>query len=244
VRRSVRGVLGGAAWLYAAYPWLFLILALAVMAPCDLGVLATTGYGPLSHAHRGFGTWLFLTLLRSLLIGPLISALHIHAVVAIGSGERPRLATVARRGLQALPVVGATEVVANVGTDIGFLLLIVPGVVLALMWSVAAQAAALEGRGWLGALGSSRDLTNRHYGHVLGVTVVTAVIAGGFALGARALPLGATTGAASVALGVAVDTATASFAALTLALLYFDLKVRKALPARTTEEYQHLRDLD
>jgi hypothetical protein len=63
--------------------------------------------------------------------------------------------------------------------------------------------------------------------------------------GAAAIPLGSSSGAGSVALGIAVHTLTASFAALTFALLYFDLLARVTKPAaRSTPEYQHLRDLD
>lgn len=63
--------------------------------------------------------------------------------------------------------------------------------------------------------------------------------------GAAALPLGSNSDPGSVALGIAVHTLTASFAALTLALLYFDLLARLGKPAaRSTPEYQHLRDLD
>ncbi len=60
----------------------------------------------------------------------------------------------------------------------------------------------------------------------------------------RAIPLGSTSGAASVALGIGVYTVTASFAALTLAILYFDLRARLHSEPPSREEYQHLRDLD
>lgn len=43
---------------------------------------------------------------------------------------------------------------------------------------------------------------------------------------------------------VVLDSAIASFAALTLALLYFDLRARPAQPERAPREHPHLRDLD
>jgi hypothetical protein len=51
-------------------------------------------------------------------------------------------------------------------------------------------------------------------------------------LGARAIPSGSTSGAVWVTLGIAVHTATASFAALTLAVLYFGLRAPLETPAR------------
>lgn len=246
VPRSLRQILAAAVRLYAGYPWLFLILALAVIAPFDLGVLAITGNGPLTRGHESFASSLTLTLLRTTLVAGLIAALHIHAVVMIGRGERPQPGVVAARGLRVLPVVTATEVVATVLTFVGFLLIVIPGLIALLMLAVAAQAAALEDKGWTGALRSSRNLTDDHYGHVFALIVVQGLIGTAALLILRALPLGSSTGAASVATGIAVNAAAASFGALMLALLYFDLIARLATrheqPARP--EHPHARDLD
>src|SRR3982074_1050895 len=92
--RSVGGILTATARLYQQFPVLFVTLAVAVMAPYELAVLAATGYGPLRHAHENTGVYLLLLLLKTSLITPLISALHMHAVVVIGEGRRPRLAAV------------------------------------------------------------------------------------------------------------------------------------------------------
>lgn len=243
-QRSLREILAATARLYRRYPLLFAILALAVMAPYDLAVFAITGYGPLRQSHESAVTALLLLLLRTSLVTPLISALHMHAVVAIGQGRRPRLKTVASRGLQALPVVAAAEVMATIGIALGFVALIVPGIVLSLRWAVVAQAAALEDGGWLAALRSSAGLTATHYGHVFELVFLTGVIAAVAERGAGAAPLGSTSGAASVAVGTAVDTIIASFTALTLALLYFDLRARPEATERAKREYPHLRDLE
>jgi hypothetical protein len=244
-RRSVGEILRLALGLYRDYPWLFLILAAAVMAPYDLAVLAVTGHGPLGRGHEGFPVSTLLSVLNFSLIGPLISALHVHAVVVIGEGRRPRLGRVALSGLRVLPVVSAAEIVANIGIIAGLVALIVPGILLALQWSVVAQAAAVEDGGWLPALRRSRQLTEGHYWHIIGLFLVTGALSFGVRFGAAAIPVGGSSGAASVTLGIAVDTILASFAALTLAVLYFDLLARAAEPrARSTPEYQHVRDLD
>jgi hypothetical protein len=225
--RSVGEILAATARLYRRYPLLFVILALAVMAPYKLAVLGVTGYGPLRHGHENVGISYLLMLLDAALIAPLISALHMHAVVAIGEGQRPRLGAVALRGLQVLPVVAAADIIANVGIFLGLIALIVPGVVLALRWAVVAQAAALEHEGWLPALRSSHRLTGGHYWHIIGLALVVTTLALSVNFGARAIPLGSTSGPGSVAVGIAVYTVTASLSALTLALLYFDLRARR-----------------
>jgi len=242
---SVGEILRSALDLYRVYPVLFMILAAAVMVPYDLAVLAATGHGPFGRSHDSFLVNELLNILSFSLIGPLISALHAHALVTIGRGSRPRLATVALNGLRVLPVVSAAEIIANIGILLGFLALIVPGVLLALRWSVVAQVAAIEHEGWLPALRRSRKLTADHYGHILGLLLLTGAVAAAVHFGVGAISPGDTSGLASVALGIAVDTLLASFTALALALLYFDLLARQAAPRTSApREYQHLPDLD
>jgi len=241
--RSVADIIAEALDIYQRYPLLFLALALGVIAPYQLAVLAINGTGPLAgSAHASLGAYYVLLLLDYALVGPLVSALHIQAVIRIGEGDTPRLAQVALQGLRVLPVVAAAVIVAGLGIALGFLALIVPGVLLALRWSVVAQVAAVEHEGWIPSLSRSRALTRGHYWHIFGLFVITALVNGGVGLGAAALPLGSTSGAASVAVGIATHTITASFSALTLAILYFDLRARAAggPRVRSTPENQHL----
>jgi hypothetical protein len=242
--RSISGILDSTGRIYRRYPLLFAVLAVAVVGPYDLLVLALAGYGPLRHSGESLATFWLLQLLNISLVTPLISALHVHAVLAIGEGRRPRLGAVALRGVQVLPVVAAVDIVSSVGIALGFVALILPGILLSLRWAVVAQAAALEKGGWLDALRSSRRLTATHYGHVFELMLLTGIVGSCVRLGARALPLGSSSGAGSVAVGIVVDTAIASFVALTLALLYFDLGARSDAPAMAEREHPHVRDLD
>jgi hypothetical protein len=147
VPRSIGEIVGAMLLQYRRFPLLFTVLALAVVTPYDLAFLGVTGYGPLALLrHHEALSWLN-TFLRDFLVSALISALHIHAVASIGAGRRPRLGPVALRGIQVLPVVAATAAITYFVTLLGFLLLIVPGFVLGLRWSVSVQAAALERKG-------------------------------------------------------------------------------------------------
>lgn len=165
--------------------------------------------------------------LDTVLVGPLVSALHIHAVIDIGRGDQPQLGEVTVRALRVLPVVVAAVIASALMIALGFVALIVPGVLLALGWAVVAQVAAVDNDGWLPALRRSRELTRGHYGHIFGLLIITGTLSVAISGGAQAIPLGSTSGAASVALGIATRTITASFSALTLALLYFDLRARR-----------------
>jgi hypothetical protein len=227
--RSVRDILRSTLQLYSEYPWLFWTLALVVMAPWDLAKLAITGVGPLGHGGReGFLERESLELLGATLIVALISALHVHAVVAIGEGRRPQLRSVAWSGIRVLPIVGAAAVIADIGTELGFVALVIPGIVLWIRWIVVAQAAAIEQAGVRPALDRSWQLTGGHARHVLGLIVVVGVTVGGIGIGAVLLTNGSGASAGDVALGIVVNSLVASFDALTTALLYFDLVARQA----------------
>jgi hypothetical protein len=217
--------------LYRRYPLLFLVLAAGVIVPYEVIVLAVTGAGPFAHGSLSFGASSLLTLIELALIGPLVSALHVHAVSEVSEGREPRLASVARRGLQVLPVVAAAAIIAWLGILLGFLAFVVPGIILSLRWYVVAQAAAIEHEGWLPALRRSRQLTASHYRHLIVfaiyVTLITSVptLLVGFAFGHE------TTTVASFLVGVALQVVTWSLSALAAALMYFDLRARWASTA-------------
>jgi hypothetical protein len=229
---SVASIIAQALDLYQSYPLLFATLALAVVVPYEVAVLALTGTTTLSGAKGSAG--ILLSLLDYVLVGPLISALHIHAVALISDGEKPRLGEVALRGLRVLPVVAAAVVASGLGIALGLLALIVPGILLSLRWAVVAQVASMEHEGWIPALDGSRQLTRGHYLHILGLGVIVTILTGGLTLSARAIPTGA--GAGSVALSIATHTLTASFSALVFAILYFDLRARRAGSSAGTSE--------
>jgi len=245
LRRSVGEIVASTARLYGIYPWLFLILAAAVMAPWDLVRLAVTGYGSLGHGHHeGVVEELSLELLSLALVVPLIAALHIRAAVVIGKGGRPRLRGIARSGVRVLPLVAAAALVGSVGVTAAFVaiavalsavgagvlafLLLIPGVLVFIRLSVVAQAAAVEQDGVIHALRRSWQITRGCGLHVFGLLfVVGAATKVAVALGGLAVTSASHPSPGAIALGIAVDSMVASFTALTAALLYFDLIARQ-----------------
>lgn len=229
--RPAHRIVGEAFGLYRCYPLLFFVLATGVIVPYQAIVLASTGSGPFAQGSLSFGVQLLLTLVDWVLIGPLISALHVHAVSEIREGRKPHLATVARQGLVVLPVVAAASIISGIGTALGFVALIVPGIFLALRWAVVAQAAAIEHEGWLPALRRSHQLTEEHYGHIfvfflyVGLIVLVPGLLLGIGFGHHS------TTAASFLVGLVVHVFAASFGALASALLYFDLRAHYELLA-------------
>lgn len=244
--RSTWEILRSTLRLYGVYPWLFLVLALAVMAPWDLAKLAITGYGPLGHVHNeSFLERESLGLFELLLVSPLISALHVHAVVVIGEGRRPRLASVAWRGVRVLPVVAAAAFVAGVSIEIGFLALLIPGIILWIRLSVVAQAAAIERGSVRSAWRRSWRLSRHYEGHIFGLLIVVFVLTAGVMVAGLVLTTGSGSSPGAVVAGILVNTTISSFTALTTALLYFDLQARELRPgSKRISEYLHLPDPD
>jgi hypothetical protein len=213
--------------VYQRFPLLFLILAAGVVVPYELIVLAVTGAGPLSLRELSGSTSLILDGINFFVIGPLISALHVHAVREIRDGGQPRLASVGPRALTVLPVVSAAVIISTLGTIVGFLALIVPGILLSLRWSVVAQAAALEGGSWTDALRRSADLTRGNYWHIFGTLFLVSILGAILGFGVEAAFHHPSTTVASFVAGTALQTVVCSFTALATALLYFDLTARR-----------------
>ena len=225
--RSVAQILGAALSLYRRYPVLFIVLALVITAPYELIVFATLGTAPIGGHSNNASAALVLVLVDVALVGPLISALYAHAVVLITRSERPRLTTVVSRVGSVLAVVVAAQIVAGIGIGVGLLAFVLPGVYLWIRWAVVAQAAALEHTDWMGALRRSGELVRGNYLHVFGLVVVTTAVNLGLSEAAGAISGSSKTTAVDVIVGIAVGTLIRSFAALTTALLYFDLLARE-----------------
>jgi hypothetical protein len=209
--------------LYRRYALLFLALALCVTVPYDLLVLIVTGSGPLAKNNELVLTYV----LPTFLVAPLISALHIHAVAEVHAGRTPRLMSIAARGLRVLPTAAATAIMTTLGILLGFVMLIIPGIVLTFRWYVAVQAAAIEHEGWLPAMRRSRQLTVGAYGHLFGFGILIAIIGGVPLFIARAGVTGHDTLAMAFIGGVLLHAFSLAFAALATALLYFDLASRR-----------------
>jgi hypothetical protein len=224
--RSIPELIRATFTLYLRVPVLFLALAAVVVVPWEVVVLLVTGAGPLALGHKGFVTNQLISLPDYFIVVPLISALHIHAVSEVGRGRRPRLLSTFRQSLPTLPVVVLATGVSGVATSIGYLALIVPGLLLTARWAVVAQTAALEGGGWTDPFRRSADLTDGERWHAFWLIVVAGFITSvpwlvtWHAIGHETTTVG------SFAVGTALQVVVRSFTALTAALLYFDLKAR------------------
>jgi hypothetical protein len=220
-QRTLGEILGTALRLYARAPLLFLFLAGIVVLPYQIAVVL------LEHgkAQSSVGTAFLLGLLGLALINPCIAAVQVQAILDLGQGERPRVGDVIRRGLNVLPVVAAADIIAGIGVAIGLVCFIVPGLFLAIRWSVVAQAAAVERTDWPTALRRSGQLARRNYWRILGLLFIAGLL--------NEIPADVTRTGSHLGLtivGIALALLAGSFGTLLINLLYFDLRARENPP--------------
>ncbi len=134
----------------------------------------------------------------------------------------------ARAHLAAVLVAG---LIAAIGIGIGFILLIIPGLVLLTFWCVIVPSIVIEGKSAGESFGRSFDLTRGHFWRVLGIIVLTALIYIGFAIILALILSPLADWLKNFVSTVVSGTLTAPFFALVLTVLYFRLSAVAAQAA-------------
>jgi uncharacterized protein UPF0259 len=111
-----------------------------------------------------------------MVIAALVQGSLTRAVVTANEGRRASFGESLGTGLQViLPLIGLS-ILFGLGVGIGFILLIVPGVIFLLMWAVAVPALVVERNGVFAAFRRSAELTKGARWKILGLFLVLAVI--------------------------------------------------------------------
>jgi hypothetical protein len=122
-----------------------------------------------------------------------------------------------------LPLIGA-GILAGIAIAVGFLLLIVPGLILITIWSVIAPVIVVERSGAIDAFGRSRRLVKGNgwqvFGVIIVVYVITAVVSGVLAVIGAGV---SDTFVIRALFNLIASTITAPIAALAASTIYFGL---------------------
>ena len=119
---------------------------------------------------------LLIGFILSLVAVTLFTGMVVELVADVQDGRRD--ATVGQLLNAATPVLGQlilVGILAGIGITIGFILIIIPGLILITIWSVAAPVVVLERPGAVKALGRSRELVKGNGWQVFGVIVVLVI---------------------------------------------------------------------
>lgn len=195
----------------------------SVLMPAAAVVFVITGIVTelMIAASAGLG---LVAVIIDLVAGFLFTGMVVELVADVQDGRRDASAAQLLRAVR--PVFGElilVGIVAGVAEAIGFVLIIVPGLILITMWAVVAPVVVIEHPGGLKALGRSRELVSGNGWQVFGVIVVLVI---GVVVVSGLLSLaGAAAGTAvGLVVRVIVGVLTAPLSALAAAVLYFDLR--------------------
>jgi hypothetical protein len=131
--------------------------------------------GVSSGLVAGLAVAMLLSMVVSLAIAAVVQGALTRATIAESEGHRASFGECLSIGLRFFLPLIAVGIVVGLGVVLGLILLIVPGVILALMWSVAAPAVVVEREGVFAALRRSAELTKGARWKILGLFLVVLV---------------------------------------------------------------------
>lgn len=166
------GIMSGAAAAVFGISFLFAAVPQAIWSVVFPTFLQGAGQGSLGLTMVVMAVGILILVTCGLLTqGALVRAALNHAEgrpTSIGDALGTGFAMI-------LPLLGL-GILMTIGLSIGMLLLVVPGIILFLMWSVAAPALIDESTGIIGALGRSRELTKGFRWKIFGFFLVLVAI--------------------------------------------------------------------
>lgn len=169
----------------------------------------------------------------SIIAGTLYQGMVVNLVGDVQDGRRDSTVgdLVSDTAPVVLPLIGA-GLLAGLAIGFGFLLLIVPGLILLTIWAVIAPVIVVEHSGVMDAFGRSREMVRDNGWQVFGVIFVVFVIATVASLVLAAIGAGVSDSFVGRALfSLIASTLTAPITALAAATIYFRLLEIKGGPA-------------
>jgi hypothetical protein len=228
--RSIGELLSTTVALFVRHFGLFVSVTLLVVAPVVVFVDGVWGRALRdgSHAHAGTGASTASAVLASFVIPAFVTGLHAVIVRSIGSGTVPDVGRALRDVAPRLPAAFGAVALYALGTAIGFLLLIVPGIWIGVRWYFATQAAVLDQAAPSASLRHSAALVDGRWWEAFGALLTGGVLFGGASALAQAAAGLVHEGVAYVTLLTVIQAVALSLSALFGTLLFFTLHARRA----------------
>ena len=218
-----RGVLREAWGLYKAH-WRHL-LAVAAVIYVGIAVLGAVAFSLLDP-----GTAALVAFVASLLGYFWVQGALVKAVADIRDGRADlSVQDTLRAAWERIGPLASASSLAIVGVFLGFLLLIVPGLVLLTWWILIVPAVMLEDAGVRQAFRRSRELVRGWGWNVFGVILLTILVLAGMSAALDLLLAPLANWLQGFAARIVTGTVTAPFAALAWTLLYYRLRDARAV---------------
>jgi hypothetical protein len=209
-----------------------------VFAPDKVRVTNAGGVVVFDYAGRGLGVALLagaIGALIAVLISAVLQAAILRAAAQATIGDPVDVEASYRYGLKRLWSVILVSILVGLVVAVGFILLVIPGIIFLVFLSVAIPVLIVEGRRGTEAMGRSWNLVKGNFWHAFGVIVVAALIVGIISgiIGA----IGGDNWAVRWIFTAIAQILTVPFASLVSVLLYLDLRARsESLSADTLRQ--------
>jgi uncharacterized membrane protein len=231
--RDISTLFGDALGVFFRNAGTFIALSAAVVLPVHL-IVEGVGMEQLTAGFDDSPTTVeaaIPTLVSFLVVAPLINAICIHALHTVAEGTRPRARQPITAGLDAFAPIFFAVVLAGLGIALGLVLLILPGIYVAVRWYFVPQTVVVEGARGAAALVRSGELVRGMWWRTFGLIVLANLAA--FLPGVLLItPFDQLADSSDRAIWslvgtMAAETITAPFVALFSTLLYYDLRARR-----------------
>lgn len=232
--RETGDLLGTAIAVYLRnFPTVFAIAA-AIVVPVQL-IVSGIGMEELTAPYEtsaDTAELLISTAVSFLVVAPLIAAATIHVLLELSRGERPHAGRAIQVGLDVFAPVFVAVLLAGLGIALGLVLLILPGIYVAIRWFFVPQAVVVGQAGAGDALRQSWSLTQGFWLRTFLVILLANLVAFLPSL-LIVSPLNALAESAdrqwiSLAGMTLAQALSAPFVALVSTLLFFDLRARRS----------------
>jgi hypothetical protein len=199
----------------------FFIIAAAVALPNALFFTADPTATP------SFDVWRVLaSVLLGIVLNMIAQAMILYIAFQYLRGQPAGMADAVRKGLNRFMPIIAVSILAALGTGLGAMLLLVPGVILAIMWSVALPACVVEGLGPIASLRRSANLTKGYRWKIFGIFLLLMVVSlvGAGLIGLLSFQLGPVV---TAIVHFVLNAVWAAYFNSLLVMIYHDLRVAK-----------------
>ena len=220
--------------VYVRHAGLFILLSAAVVVPVDL-VVEGIGLEMLTGRYDSTPTiaeTAVPTVVRFLVVVPIITAICIYALLSIEAGERPSAGRTLVSGFEQFTPLFFAVLIAAIGIAAGFVLLVIPGIYLAVKLFFVPQTVVVEGARGTESLRRSSDMVRGFWWRTFGLVVMINLAAAlpALVITAPFTGIADSTGDAAWALAgtICAESITTPFVALFSTFLYFDLRARAA----------------
>jgi len=230
--RSGRELLRTALTVWTADLGTFLAIGAGVVVTVD--VIMGIGLGQISGRYRsnpGTGPLVIEQAISTFVTTPLITAMLVSALLAIGAGRAPSIRTAVSSGLDAFAPVLVAVAIYIAGVIGGLSLFVVPGVIVYVSWYFVTQAVVVDGARGLRAVARSAELVRGSWRRVFVIVLAIHLLIGipSYLVGLAVSEAARSANSAAVELAglMVVDSFAISLQALAGTLLYFDLRARR-----------------